>query len=41
MDEMRNVYRILIEKPREGNHLEDLDIDGRLEINLKAFKWIE
>jgi hypothetical protein len=32
--EMRNMYKILVEKP-EGKHLEDPGIDGRI-----ILKWI-
>jgi len=35
MEEMRNIYKILIGKPEGKNHLEDLDIDGRI-----IFEWI-
>jgi hypothetical protein len=35
MREMRNVYTILVGKPEEKNHLEDLGIDRRI-----ILKWI-
>jgi hypothetical protein len=30
MGEGRNVYRVLVGKPEEKNHLEGLDVDGRM-----------
>jgi hypothetical protein len=33
--EMRSVYKTFVGKPEGKNHLEDLDIDGRI-----IFKWI-
>jgi hypothetical protein len=30
MGERRGVYRVLVGKPEEGDHLEDLSIDGRI-----------
>jgi hypothetical protein len=30
MGEMRNEYKILIGKPEESNHSEDLDVDGTI-----------
>jgi hypothetical protein len=30
MGEGRNVYRVLVEKPKENDHLKDQDVDGRM-----------
>jgi hypothetical protein len=30
MGEMRNAYNVLVGRPEEKNHLEDLGIDGRI-----------
>jgi hypothetical protein len=35
MGERRGAYRILVGKPKEGDHLEDPGVDGR-----KILKWI-
>jgi len=33
--EKRGVYRVLVGKPKENNHLEDLSVDGRI-----ILRWI-
>jgi len=35
MGEKRGVYRVLVGKPKENNHLEDLSVDGRI-----ILRWI-
>ena len=35
MGDRRGAYRVLVGKPREGDHLKDLDVDGRI-----ILKWI-
>jgi hypothetical protein len=35
MGEKRNAYRILVGKPKEGDHYEDLDVGGRI-----ILRWI-
>jgi len=35
MGERRGVYRVLVVKPKEKNHLEDLSVDGRI-----ILRWI-
>jgi hypothetical protein len=34
MGDMRNVYTTLIGKPKWKNHLEDLDVDGKVILKL-------
>jgi len=35
MADRRGPYRVLVERPEGNNHLEDLDVDGRM-----ILKWI-
>jgi hypothetical protein len=35
MEKRRDAYRVLVEKPREEEHLEDRGVDGRI-----ILKWI-
>jgi hypothetical protein len=39
MGERRGVYRVLVGKPEEGDHLEDQSIDGRIILRWLFRKW--
>jgi len=39
MGERRGVYRVLVGKPEEGDHLEDPSIDGRMIRRWIFRKW--
>ena len=39
MGERRGVYRVLVGKPGEKNHLEDLDVDGTIILRWIFRKW--
>jgi len=37
--ERRGAYSVLVGRPEGNNHLEDLDIDGRIILKCKFKKW--
>jgi hypothetical protein len=39
MMEMRNAYNILVGKPEEKYHLEDIGIDGKITLEWISGKW--
>jgi len=39
MDEERGVYRVLVGKRREGNHWEDLGVDGWIILGWISNRW--
>jgi hypothetical protein len=39
MGERRDVYRVLVGKLREGDHLEEADVDGRIILRWTFRKW--
>jgi hypothetical protein len=38
--EGRNVYRVLVGKPEGKDHLEDQDVDGRMESKWTLGRWV-
>jgi hypothetical protein len=41
MGDRRRAYRVLVRRPEEREHLEDLDIDGKVIIKLTFTNWDE
>ena len=39
-EENINAYRVLVEKVRERNHLEDIGVDGRIKTVPEDVEWI-
>ena len=39
MGDRRGAYRVLVGKPRERDHLEDLGVDGRIKLIWVFRKW--
>jgi hypothetical protein len=40
MGEMRSEYKILVRMPKGRDHLEDLDVDGRIVLKCILEKWV-